>query len=95
MKTTAYICDRCGGLFDAEFIEGVRIHVDMFDVFASYPVIEAAKADVHFCCTCYVERVVNVARADAGRNNEELYKSKIKELAYLLKQTCVKNRYKK
>jgi len=99
MKTEAYICDKCGGIFREEEIQGFLPTVDMFDPSKSYPVTyQPDKTDFHFCLECYrvnvinpVENHTNRAKDEAGRN------AYLKQVSYAFKNFIVaaKNKPKK
>lgn len=97
MKTEAYTCDYCQQLRTAEECVGVNPTEDVFDRMAGYPIINnPAKADIHFCTTCYNMHVVSVAERETNRRKDEhSYELKLKEMSYIVRSQCVVNYNKK
>lgn len=92
MKVEAYRCDRCGTIRPYDAIVGIIAVADMFDKLESYPVSHKPEnCMVHVCTDCYNREVTEKARIiDRGKDNRG-YELKIKELGFMLRQTCVLN----
>lgn len=93
-RVEAYICDCCGKLFKEEAIVGVSRQDDAFDKLASFPTVpNPAKAFLHYSVECYREHVLIPASnlVDRKKEGEELYKAKVKELAFALRHKAVYN----
>jgi len=91
MKVEAYRCDYCGQIRELDEMTGVIPIEDMFDRMASYPICNCEKTNVHFCTTCYGKVVLQKARLIDRKKDEHGYAAKLKELQYLLRESCVRN----
>lgn len=97
MKTQAYICDCCNGLFDVETVSGLSQVKDLYDFVKSYPVImDAEKASIHFCIECYNKAVtIPVSMITDRAKDEENYIKVFQEYSYSFRQSTVFKHFKR
>lgn len=96
-KVAAFICDYKNHLVSEEKAVGINPVEDLFDKVASYPtVMNPNKAKIHYCVECYNTDVIMRVRKLADRKDgEDLYKTKLKELAFALRSQTVHNHWSK
>lgn len=98
MKVEAYMCDHCGELKHSAEVVAISEQPDMFDTMSSYPIsgIHLDRYNIHLCTECYNNYAAIPAAREVNRaRNEEGYKLKLKELAYMVRSQCVANYNKK
>lgn len=97
MHVKAYICDYNNHIVHEDEITGINPVEDFFDRQLSYPITnKPEKANIHFCTQCYNENVLIPAQNTTNRKkDEELYKLRLKELAFAFRSTTVANYNKK
>ena len=95
MKVTAYICDHCERLVPEDEAVGVSMVIDIFDKQKSFASMGAAMADAHYCVACYSEIITAANTIVYRQNNESLWKERRDELAFMLRQSCVKKANRK
>lgn len=105
MKVDAYRCDNCGEIKIEKYIVCIIPTEDLFSRIDSYPIAKRLnESNVHFCLDKCFRDVQHKAGYEAARfydedgkakvlrhRDEALYKQKLKELTYGLKQTCINN----
>ncbi|HEX7904836.1 MAG TPA: hypothetical protein VF487_13250 [Chitinophagaceae bacterium] len=92
MKTTAYICDKCNLLKPEDECSGILANEALIDpINNSFTITKHCDmASYHFCLDCYREYVLNPAVNFSDRkNNEEGYRTLLRELTYTLKKTTI------
>lgn len=96
MKVNAYRCDVCFKIRLSKHIVGITPIVDMFDKLKSYPEIKNLdKTTVHYCISCYSDKVIIPSSTINRKKNEEFYKQQLKELSFSLRQSAVQNHAQK
>lgn len=92
MKVTAYRCDACNNLIVDEEAVGIVPQEDLFNRLLSWPTdMHPERCNIHYCLDCYREKVLVPASAQADRRvDERLYKLKLEELTFAMKDTIVR-----
>lgn len=90
-KVEAYLCDSCGEIRGYEAVIGFSPERDLFDQRESFKEIDnPAKASYHYCTDCFHSKVYVPAINTTDRAKDEgAYRSKVKELLFVLKNQAL------
>jgi len=87
-------CNSCGNIRDIKEIVGILATEDLYNKLKSFPTLFderlIQRTNVHYCITCYNNKVINLVKADKG-SDPEAYDNEVAERAYMLRRQCVLN----